>query len=423
MVLKKFYGTSIEKARQKAQRSLGQTYIVVETKEGNAEEPAWIHVLDEEKNNSDASKKSGTYSRRDLFPKAISKLRETVNDSFQFFNRDGLKTGVDKSHSVDDSKRAPKDERFLPYRKFAGLTDEKPSQPETTPANRAVHPNIDALSKRFDRLEALVSKQMVTANAEFVSHPAFQQLLANGIPYTMISGWFSQLIAQGADPFDREGRFTQLLAQKMRKILDVAASEPPAKFMIFSGSAGSGKSSLIMKLALNEDFFGAASCALISVVPGDVKNHYPSLAAFASEHDFLHFRIGIQPEWDQLREELGSFDHVLIEMPAEERQTTPSGFSAPMLTQAISQSGSTEVHHVVNAALNPAALQRLPYETMAGDYMDFTHLDVASKQGQLLPLMAASGCRIRYTSAGLKIPESIARFKPTHFARQLLSNA
>ena len=423
MMLKKFYGRTVEEARKKAQKSLGETYIVVETKEAaGAQEPAWIHVLDEENGASDASK-SGTYSRRDLFPKAISKLKETVNDSLQLFNFDNENAAVKGQSPAPSRPAEPRDERLMPYRTHTE-SGNKNYKGDSEDSNQSkIHSEIDTLSKRFDRLEALISEQMLGANVDFVSHPAFQQLLSNGVPYEMVMAWFSQLMRRGIRPFDQNSGFTQALAKLVRQTLDVAAKNEPAKFMIFTGAAGSGKSSLIMKLALNKAFMGNNSCALVSVVPQNVKNHYPSLAAFAVDHDFIHFKIGIQSQWQELQHELRSYDYVLIEMPSTEQGSTRSGFSGTMLTQAIKQSGLAEVHHVINAAMNREGMQAAAVGDSPWDYLAFTHLDAAPRKGRLLPLMDRPECRVRYTSSGLQVPGAIAKFDPPQFARQLLSNA
>lgn len=423
MILKKFYGKSIEEAREKAQQSLGKTYIVVETKERNGEEPAWIHVLDEERAEDSTKATSGTYSRRDLFPKALSKLKETVNESFQLFNLDGL-TSDNSNGAAQKSPRspAPRDERFLPYRTISNSADPQPSKPEQKVPN--LHRDFDTLADRFERFENLISEQLLAVNVDFVSHPAFQQLLNNGVPYATVLSWFSELAAEGVDPYHRDGHFTRRLAQKVRETLDVVATEPPVKFMIFTGAAGAGKSSVIMKLALSSEFLGNASCALVSIVPRGAKNYYPSLDNFASEHDFIHFRIEGQRQWHELQDQLGTFDHVLIEMPANEYYAaTQSEFSSTMFIQAIRQSGAVEVHHVMNAALNPQVLKSLSRKATTCDYLDFTHLDTVPKRGQLLSLMDHSGCCVRYICLGLQVPADIQKFEPAQFARQLLSNA
>ena len=74
MMLKKFYGSSIQEARKNARDVLGPSFIVVETKEAINDERAWIHVMDD-RTDSASSKDERAYSRSNLLPKAFDKIK------------------------------------------------------------------------------------------------------------------------------------------------------------------------------------------------------------------------------------------------------------------------------------------------------------------------------------------------------------
>jgi flagellar biosynthesis GTPase FlhF len=452
MALKKFKASSIEAAREKAEKALGHSYIVLETKEPTATEPAWIHVL-EDKNLNGNGNGSGTYSRKDLFPKAFNKLKETVNDSLQLFNPEQRhsdrrsKRQSDRNSSQQgnrqSSQQSDRSTKQQSLSDTSGRTaDEELQARAKENANRSgigedtkfsldmgEAPNYEkdfqALNQKIDRLEKLVADQVIGGNIHFISHPAFQQLLANGVPYATITAWFNGLINQGAEPYGKSDQFLSLLGAKVKESLDIAATKKPAHLMLFTGMPGSGKSSLIMKLALHPALLGNASCALVSVVPAKQKNYYSSLAAFATEHEINHSTIRTLEELKNFAASWPDFDHVFVEMPSQQTKYRSSLIPLKHFYEFNAKVKALEVHQVVNSTSNSECLNKLPLfqNPSAPTYLDFTHLDSAPQKGHLLPLMRKSGCKARYTSSGPTVPDDISKFEPASFARQLFSNA
>ncbi len=428
MALKKFKAASIEAARQKAEKALGQSYIVLETKEPTDTEPAWIHVL-EDKNLNGNTNGSGTYSRKDLFPKAFNKLKETVNDSLQLFNpeeraSDRPSPSARKQQPLPDTNSRTADEEL------EARAEEKSNGQDTQFSLDINQPpdyeeDFRTLNQKIDRLEQLVSDQLIGGNVHFISHPAFQQLQANGVPYATITAWFNELIKQGAEPYGRSDEFLKHLGAKVKETLDIAASGKPAHIMLFTGMPGSGKSSLIMKLALHPALLGNASCALVSVVPAKQKNYYASLASFAAEHGINHSTVRTVDELKDCAESWPGYDHVFVEMPSQQTKYRSSLIPLKQFYEFNSRSDALEVHQVVNATSNSECLNNLRIfeNPSAPTYLDFTHLDSAPQKGHLLPVMQKAGCKAKYTSSGPTVPDDISKFEPASFARQLLSNA
>ncbi|HYW34251.1 MAG TPA: hypothetical protein VE868_02485 [Balneolaceae bacterium] len=411
MTLKKFHGNTIKEARQKAENQLGKTYIVVETKEATAEQPAWVHVL------NDNHQKADTYSRQDLFPKTLTKIKKTINENLQLFNI--------KEHE-NELTRSRRNTQGYSRKSFAKSYPKNNTTDSASKKSTSFRNDIQTLTRRFDRLEQLVCDQMIGANSQYISHPAFQQLLASDVPHATIASWFNELINDGIDPYNQHGNFSSLLAGKIRRTLDIAATKDPAHVMLFTGPSGAGKSSLILKLALHSDLLSEKKCAIVSVYPAKRANYYTPFAEFSAAHSIPHYTMQKHDDLNALAEKTSNFDHLLIEMPSADQQTRNMLAVKNIVSFFTSKQATTlEIHRVINATLNKncLAIGTVSGDSSAENYLDFTHLDVISQKGHLLPVMQQSGCAIRYMTAGPHIPKDISVFRPARFARQLLSKA
>jgi flagellar biosynthesis GTPase FlhF len=422
MTFEKFHGNTVGEARKKAKDKLGESHIVVESREASNGEPAWVNVLNE---GYQDSKKTDTYSRQDLFPKALSKLKKTVNESLSVFNMNNYESQSQplqnkpqqKTHHSNTSNQSSRT-----YSKTAAQRQSDETISSNTNQNTSLKKEIKTLTQRFDQLEQLISDQITASNNHYTSHPAFQQLLASGVPHNMIAYWFDELFKEGINPYDKRGNFRQLLADKVKQTLDIADASQPAKVMLFTGQSVSGKSSLMMKLTLRLTSQDDTSCALVSVFPAERENFYSPLEKFTSEYSLKYYTVQKSENINKLMNEWTDYDHILIEMLPGKRQNQ-SSLSVENFSEILTEEDSIsfEIHHVINAALNQECLdnQHFSNKYIGRCYLAFTHLDNTSLRGQLLPIMQQSRCKVRYVTAGPNIPDDISLFKPEKFAKQL----
>lgn len=428
MNFEKFHGPTVKEARQRADKKLGKTYTVVETHKADNGESAWINVLNEER-----QRQSGTYSRGDLFPKVLKQLKKTLNESFSLFDvndqtnssRPSPQKPARQTYDISDIRGAK--DTALKKASFESKDRRPKTDNELSPGNKQSEPlktETQSLEQRFKKLERLVSAQMAESKHNYTYHPAFQQLLESGVPRDTITTWFDELVNDNVNLYDEQGNFQQMLADKVKTMLDVAADDELSKVMLFTGSSSAGKSSLIMKLALRLTLQQEAKCALVSVYPVKGGNYYSPIEDFVSEHNLVHSIVQDIKSLHSLKENWEQFDHIFIEMLPEKRQQK-SSISTEDFKEffAVQNSFSFEVHHVINAMLNPACLNNQSYfgDQSVRRYLDFTHLDETHLRGHLLPIMDQFGCKVRYITNGPLIPEDISEFEPEHFAMQLLA--
>jgi flagellar biosynthesis GTPase FlhF len=419
MMLKKFHGATVKEARQKAQGELGTANIIVESKAAVDNEPAWVNVLHDGRKTT-----TGTYSRQDLFPKALTKLRKTINESFQIFD---VKNKEEKTDSIKQK---------VPQKKYSIKPTQKPSSELAGTSGRDVRVSFNSeqktpfrkelqvLTERFDQLEQLISGQTIENDRRYIAHPAFQQLQASGVPRATIDSWFNELLKSGADPYNNDGNFRQLLADRVKQTIDIAAEDKPANVMLFTGPAAAGKSSLIMKQALRFTLLNDAVCALVTVYPFQRENYYSPLEKFSSDHDIGHYVVRDTEGLYRLTEEATRFDHILVEMPSSSRSKSDKSLTEEHFKQqlAVKKSLTLEIHHVINATLNQQCLKEQCFfgDPDGSHYLAFTHLDEITTKGHLLPVMQQSGCKVRYVSDGPLLLHDISEFEPARFAKQLL---
>ncbi|MEQ8525926.1 hypothetical protein [Gracilimonas sp.] len=311
------------------------------------------------------------------------------------------------------------------------ITHFKPSKPQTTVApevqevvsTRHNEREIKALHKRFDKLEALLDSALISANLDYASHPAFQQLVHTGINTSVIAGWFSEIIKEGIDPYDQGELFMSKLARIIRTALGKPADEEPQKFMLFAGPSGAGKTQLIMKLTQHPDFMIDKKLAVISVYPQTEQEapYYTILEPFCAQYEIPYFKVQSGLDVTKLVEELTEFDHVFIDTPSLSTEQDNSFREFWKIRQLLSPLAPLEVHYVVNAALSRFYFQNssAKHHPLQPDYVAITHLDEISQWGPVIPFLQKMGCSARYISTGNKL-NNLNEFNPQWFAQKVL---
>lgn len=451
MIIKKFYGNSIEEAREQARGQLGEECVILESVNKSDGEPASVTAMSDggaaassagntpdvsgETEKDSGEKPANTYGRRDLIPSTLRNAVEeglnafspTPNGGSRAVDSNGGSRGTDPSAAPDEKKQDSSPDvtmsrRSTPIHRngkkekgsFGGHLNE-----------RAVSQEVRALHRRFDHLESLMSDAMVSANLEYVSHPAYQQLLETGMRAPIVSRWFEQILARGIDPYEQQQTFLYELARIVRGTLDVEAHGDPEKHLLFVGPAGAGKTSLIMKLASHPDFMGGRQTALVTVGAESRNGHYSPLPLFAEDHGLPHFEAAEGVEISKLLPKLEEFDHVLYDTPPLSLNGSASFRDFWQIRQLLTPVTPLEIHFTVNATLERYYFKEgyAREHPLQPDYIAITRLDETDKWGHLLPFLQARDCGVRYVSNGPAAPDDIRRFSPSWFAEHILSHS
>ncbi len=450
MILKKFYGDTIKKAREKAFAKLGENCIVLESREASDRAEASVTVmLDGEKEEvlKDPAKRTNgkspsSYSRKDILPKSLDSVKKNISDSFEQFtgeNNSAERTSnkskkADRKQSADvesrkNHKKVSKKSHPNGLRNRGMLQQEEPSDFEQNLSDYMegdhLSQKVKALHRRFDRIEKMLSGSMVSASINYVSHPAFQQLLETGIQAATVSEWFQKIVEKGIDPFEQNDRFMGELSKTVREALSFAGSDKPVKNMLFVGAQGSGKTSLIMKLASHEDFLANKRVALVSVEPDEMGKHYSPLSLFAQDHDLPFYKVSSGMDVNRLLSKSGEFDHLLFDSPPLSLDHQQAFKAFWNIRQILASVTPIEIHFIVNATLrrfyftNEYAQKHI----IQPDFVAITHLDQTQQWGHLVPFINGLGKNVRYASLGARVPDGIRLFKNEWFAENILSTS
>lgn len=479
MILKKFYGSTINEAVRVAKEQLGEQIILLESVPPSGERRAAVTVMMDQKLESvtpetkapkQEEPKQGepkedlrtqVYKRSDVRPaKNQSQPRqEDEEDQVEQQTTRNQKQSAGKSAPLQSLEEEPPTEEKPPetpkksieeeaeQRQPTGLADEnvdeeaisrhhgslmnkvKEAQNESgvengTVKDAVVSREVAALHKRFDQVEAMMGEALISANLEYASHPAFQQLMDAGVRATTISGWFRQILDQGIDPNEDSESFMYQLARIVRDALTITMPEPVQKNLVFAGASGAGKTSLIMKLAANEEFMGDKKVAVISVEPRSLTNYYTVLEPFAADHEIPFHRVRDGIDASKLIKKFDDYDHVLFDTPSISLEKKTAFREYWKVRQILASVNPVEIHFVVNATMENYYF-REAYATnhpLQPDYVAITHLDETRRWGHLIPFLKTLGCSVRYMSLGPTVPDDVNAFSPTWFAEKILSS-
>lgn len=441
MMLRKFYGRTINEAMRDAREQMGNEVVLIESVAPEGDRPAAVTVMIERKEepepqqSDDSSFRNVLYTRgsaRAMPSASVEKKTEALQPTT------GLAKTAAKSpelkarpavQAVQETKPEdlpePKGLEESMSRRKAPLIEIR----DTTETKGAyfrdpnVHRDLAALHKRLEKLESMLGESLISANLDYASHPAFQQLLQTGVRATTIASWYKELLQRGLDPYEQHESFMFELAKLVRNAINVALPQAAAPNMLFTGPSGAGKTTLIMKLAASDQFFSSRKVALVSVEPRGFPTKYSGLEAFAKDRGKPFFRVQDGVEVTKLMPQLVAFDQVLFDSPTISLEKNTAFREYWKIRQTLASVMPLEVHYVVNATLEQYYFKEAyaASHPLQPDYVSITHLDETDRWGQLIPFIKTMGAAIRYISLGQEIPGSIAAFSPTWFAEKILS--
>lgn len=460
MVLKKFYGLSIQEALRDAREQMGDEVVLVESFPAEGERPASVTVMldkqvQRQKLALAESEESGFrnvfYQRsaaRPLTDKSQDKQSKSTETETAIETEKTVKKPSTKKtiatknprpkHSQTRESEAEDPEEVtaepkgiepdrMPQsmsRRKTPLIEIKASQTQTNGAYRdpAIGRELSAVHRRLGRLEAMLSESLISANLDYASHTTFQRLLQTGIRATTIAAWFKEVLNEGIDPFEDQERFENALAKKVRDAISVKMPQGVQPNMVFMGPSGSGKTSLIMKLATHPDFFSGQRIAVVSLEPRNSGKVYSPLEPFCADHDIDFYRALDGIEISKIMMKLVDYDQVLIDTPAVSLEKETAFREYWKLRQMLAAVLPLEVHFVLNATLEQHFFKEsfAKNHPLQPDYLAITHLDETPRWGHLVPFIKTMGCSIRYISTERAIPDGLSAFSATWFAENII---
>lgn len=200
------------------------------------------------------------------------------------------------------------------------------------------------------------------------------------------------------------------ISKRLRCALPSAHPQEPGRIVVFVGPPGAGKTTSLVKFAVQRCLAAQQSARIISFDPMRVAAH-EKLRALAGVIGMGFTAAATVNEFAAAMEEFRAKHVVLVDTPGY----GPRDFeSASDISSCIGRISRKEIHLVLPALMKHADLSRTirRYEIFAPDYLLITKVDETDCCGAVLSAVIESGKPLSFLSNGQNIPEDLVHATP-----------
>jgi flagellar biosynthesis protein FlhF len=287
---------------------------------------------------------------------------------------------------------------------------------------RLLESHLQMLHARLENMERRFGGVIVGASHRWLTHPLYAQLLEKGLRPSTITKLFDRLVERGFEPQENDEELCWAMAQELRRMLSATAPKRTNANYLFIGPSGAGKTSLLLKLARHESFFGRRLPTVISIRPED--DDIPYLSPVPLYRDFgLPVQVVRTPqEMHQALDRVQQFDQVLIDTPPLPFDPEKARPVLRRLQRIVNPLMPLQVHLTLNATrtldeLDENFLRRLPLQP---DAVALTHLDEVAKWGRIAEWLLMLDKPVHFVSTGRRVPEGVEAFTPSWFVEEMM---
>jgi flagellar biosynthesis protein FlhF len=286
-----------------------------------------------------------------------------------------------------------------------------------------VEAQLRMLNDRMKHLEGCFGESMIGASLLWASHPLFSKLIEQGMRPATAARLFDRVASRGHTPDSDLEMLRWALAQEIRSYVNIDAPKAESGTLVLIGPAGSGKTSLALKLAKHSSFYGRRRTTVIIIQPEP-----EDTMAYQSPIE-LYRRFGVpvqsvrtQDDMAQALERVQRFDQVIIDtpsLPSSEQEARKMLLNVRRLTEPVLP---LQVQFVVNTTrvldrLNAQFLKGLPVRP---DSVALTHLDDTDGWGRIAEWISLLSLPVRYASTGPRVPDNVVAFSPSWFVEEMM---
>jgi flagellar biosynthesis protein FlhF len=287
---------------------------------------------------------------------------------------------------------------------------------------RLLESHLQMLHARLENMERRFGGVIVGASHRWLTHPLYAQLLEKGLRPSTITKLFDRLVDRGFEPQENDEELRWAMAQELRRMLSATAPKRTNANYLFIGPSGAGKTSLLLKLARHESFFGRRLPTVISIRPED--DDIPYLSPVPLYRDFgLPVQVVRTPqEMSQALNRVQQFDQVLIDTPPLPFDPEEARPVLRRLHRIVNPLMPLQVHLTLNATrtlddLDDDFLRRMPLKP---DAVALTHLDEVTKWGRIAEWLLMFDKPVHFVSTGRRVPEGVEAFTPSWFVEEMM---
>lgn len=295
------------------------------------------------------------------------------------------------------------------------------TQSDNAPA-RLLESHLQMLHTRLENMERRFGGVIVGASHRWLTHPLYAQLLEKGLRPSTITKLFDRLVERGFEPQENDEELRWAMAQELRRMLGTTAPKRSNANYLFIGPSGAGKTSLLLKLARHESFFGRRLPTVISIAPDDDTLPYLSPVPLYRKYGLPVQNVSSQDEMLEALNRVQQFDQVLIDTPPLPIDLDEARPALRRIQRIAAPLMPLQVHLTLNVTrtlddFDRSFLKRL---ALKPDAVALTHLDEVSKWGRIAEWLLMLEKPVHFVSAGRQVPEGLEAFTPSWFVEEMM---
>lgn len=295
------------------------------------------------------------------------------------------------------------------------------SRSDDAPA-RLLESHLQMLHTRLENMERRFGGVIVGASHRWLTHPLYAQLLEKGLRPSTITKLFDRLVERGFEPKENDEELRWAMAQELRRMLSATAPKRGNANYLFIGPSGAGKTSLLLKLAQHESFFGRRLPTVISIVPDDDAIPHLSPVPLYREYGLPVQTVRTEQEMHEALDRVQQFDQVLIDTPPLPVDIDAAQPMLRRIRQMVNPLMPLQVHLTLNVTrtLDDFDTQFLKHLPLRPDAVALTHLDEARKWGRVAEWLLMLEKPVHFVSTGQRVPEGVEAFTPSWFVEEMM---
>lgn len=413
MIIKKFQADSETEAIMLAKEELGKDAIVMNIK---------------------TVRPKGVYK---FIKKPSVEITAAVDDNVSYSNEDRIIAEIQKLKKNDIQKDVEKE-----INKNIMFEDYKKEEHKSKVELKQTKETESAIEQKLNDLQQLLEEQIQKNKVEEVKKAeeekenveenekniACIQLIYNQLIENEVDEKYAnQIISEIDRTIKKDASVDNVLSSIYQKIIlkigqtkTIEESDTQAKYIFFWGPTGVGKTTTIAKIASNLTLKKKRKVALVT------SDTY-RIAAVEQLRTYANI-LGIplkvvynEEEMKEVKEELSSFDFVLIDTAGRSHHNQEQKRDIINLIQAIPEE-EREAYLVLSATTKYRDLIKIAeeYKDSIRYNLIFTKLDETDCIGNIFNIRMLTGAPLAYTTWGQNVPDDIGKINAQSIAKKLL---
>ncbi len=433
MNVKTLTGSSIQSALAKARDELGDHVVLMESKPATDEEPARITVMVDEP----APASSPTPRRVPVSSSAASTPPASVASSrhgrsetspgargFGYGSQsDNGRSAPGSGADADFGDALARQHKTGRGRLFPTSGDAEARGSGSSSREEALEAQLKLLNDRLDGMERRFGGAIIGSGQRWTAHPLFGALLDQGMRPGTVTTLFEQLVERGHDPETTDSdELRWALAQVLCKRLRVSAPRHSSGALVMIGPGGVGKTSLLLKLATHQSFYGRRDPTVIHLLPQDEPTAYQNPTALYRRFGIPVQNVGNEEEMVHALDRVQHLGQVLIDTPPMPLPLKSAGPVLQHYARLLRPLMPLDVHLVLSAThafdcFDEAALHDLPVPPGA---LAITRLDEMHQWGRIVEWFMTLDLPVQFVSDSPRVPDGAHAFSATWFVEEMM---